>query len=250
MNKRERFLCLLRSQKPVLGMLHLKGGTDADVLRLAIPEAECLLENGVDALLVENYFGTPAQVEQVLRYIKRHMPDALCGVNVLNDNALGFALARGYDLDFIQLDSVSGHLPPDREPELDAFLARERAACSSCVLGGVRFKYQPYLSGRPLEEDLRAGMRRCDAVVVTGDATGKETDLEKIRTFRRVLGDFPLIIGAGMTPDNAQAQLALADGAIVGSYFKDTYRDTGDVCAAHVRLLMAAVQKARGGHAE
>ncbi len=250
MNKRERFLALLKTQKPIIGMLHLKGGTDEQVLALAVREAELLLDNRVDALLVENYFGSPAQVEQVLKYIKLHKSAALCGVNVLHDNALGFALARSYDLDFIQLDSVSGHLPVQDEPAFDECLARARAACSACVLGGVRFKYQPYLSGRTLEEDLRAGMRRCDAVVVTGDATGQETDLEKIRAFRRVLGAFPLIIGAGMTPENALAQLALADGAIVGSYFKDTHKDTGDVCAEHVRIFMAAVQKARGEHVE
>ena len=74
---------------------------------------------------------------------------------------------------------------------------------------------------RSLEEDLKLGMERCDAIVVTGAGTGINTDLEKIKTFRSILGDFPLIVGAGMTADTAQEQLAYSDGAIVGSYFKE-----------------------------
>ena len=45
-------------------------------------------------------------------------------------------------------------------------------------------------------------MTRCDAIVVTQDATGQETPMEKINEFRKIIGDFPLVIGAGMTADN------------------------------------------------
>ena len=58
--------------------------------------------------------------------------------------------------------------------------------------------------------------------MVTGEGTGISTDLEKIKTFRTILGDFPLIVGAGMTADTAQEQLTYSDGAIVGSYFKES----------------------------
>ena len=87
------------------------------------------------------------------------------------------------------------------------------------------------------------GMQRCDAIVVTGDATGQETDENKIREFKAIIGDFPLIIGAGITLDNCQDQLALGAGAVVGSYFKDTYKDTGNVCAEHVSQLMKKVKQ-------
>lgn len=64
-------------------------------------------------------------------------------------------------------------------------------------------------------------MERCDAIVATGEGTGISTDLEKIKTYRAILGDFPLIVGAGMTAETAREQLSFADGAIVGSYFKE-----------------------------
>lgn len=229
------------TEKPIIGMLHLKGETDSEIISLADKEIKILLENHADCVLVENYFGTPDQAEMVLEYVSKTYPDICYGINLLHNDQLGFELAKKYRAKFIQLDSVSGHLAPDEDEKFQEFITKARKECDAFVLGGVRFKYQPYKSGRRLDEDLAVGMKRCDAIVVTGDATGRETDLEKIRIFRDIIGDFPLFVGAGLTPRSVEEQLSIADGAIVGSYFKDTYKDTGDICAGHVREFMDEV---------
>ena len=43
-----------------------------------------------------------------------------------------------------------------------------------------------------------------------------------------------------MTPDNCEKQLHVGDAAIVGSYFKDTYKDHGEVDAQHVKQMISA----------
>ena len=88
-------------------------------------------------------------------------------------------------------------------------------------------------------------MQRCDAICVTGEGTGKETDLEKIRLFRKNIKDFPLLVCAGLTPANCKSKLEIADGGVVGSYFKDTYKDDGDMCQQHVVDFMRVVSKLR-----
>ena len=113
------------------------------------------------------------------------------------------------------------------------------------LIGGVRFKYQPLLSENSLEEDLKIAMRRCDAIAVTENATGQETSMEKIQAFRAGVGDFPLVIAAGMTKENAAKQLKIGDMAIVGSYFKDNYKDIGDVSKEHVTEFMRIVKQIR-----
>lgn len=233
------------TDKPIIGMLHLKGDSDKEILETVRKELETLLENGADCVLVENYFGSAQQAEMALKYVSETYPDICYGINLLHDDALGFKLAEKYRAKFIQLDSVSGHLSPEEDEEFGDFIEKVRKSCNAFVLGGVRFKYQPYRSGRRLDEDLAVGMKRCDAIVVTGDATGQETDLSKIRTFRNLIGEFPLFVGAGMTPGNAEEQLEYADGAIVGSYFKDTYKDTGDICGNHVKEFMDEVKEVR-----
>ncbi len=71
--------------------------------------------------------------------------------------------------------------------------------------------------------------------------------MEKIRSFRAGIGDFPLVIAAGMTKENAAKQLEIGDMAIVGSYFKDNYKDIGDVSKEHVAEFMGMIKKIREG---
>ncbi len=238
------------TEKPIIGMLHLKGESDKEILDITEKELKILLENGVDCVLVENYFGSPQQAEMVLKYVSETYPDICYGINLLHDDALGFQLAEKYRAKFIQLDSVAGHLSPEDDEKFGAFMDEMRKNSRVFVLGGVRFKYQPYKSGRRLDEDLAIGMKRCDAIVVTGDATGQETDLSKICTFRNMIGEFPLFVGAGMTSENVEEQMGIADGAIVGSYFKDTYKDTGNICADHVKKFMDEVKAVRRNFSE
>lgn len=238
------------TQKPIIGMLHLKGDNDKEIIDIADKELHLLLENGADGVLVENYFGNSRQAEMVLKYVSETYPDICYGINLLHDDELGFELAGKYHAKFIQLDSVSGHLSPEEDEKFEQFINTVRKKTASFVLGGVRFKYQPYKSGRRLDEDLAIGMKRCDAIVVTGDATGQETNLSKISNFRNIIGEFPLFVGAGMTPENVADQLNIADGAIVGSYFKDTYKDTGNICGEHVLKFMNEVKEVRNNSFE
>lgn len=240
-------------KKPVFGMLHLQGGSEREMLGTALDETRVMAAAGVDAVVIENYFGCPEYVEAALDYFNRHDQGVMYGVNLLEDDAGSFRLACRYNAAFLQLDSVAGHLEPQDDLAFGEFVADSRSLFTGFVMGGVRFKYQPYRSGRSLEEDIAIGMARCDALTITGDATGQETPLDKVRAFRRIAGDFPLIIGAGLTPENCEGQLAETDGAIVGSYFKDTFEARGKVSAAHVARLMEAVRACRrngggGGH--
>lgn len=229
-------------EKPIMGMLHLTGCGRKDVLENAKREIAVLYRNGVDAVLVENYFGDWIDVENALKLLQQDYPHKVYGVNMLGFPDMAFDLARKYGAKFVQIDSVCGHLEPNYEPPFVQELNAMRGDGDIFLLGGVRFKYQPYRSGRSLEEDLKLGMERCDAVVVTGAGTGIQTDLEKIKTYRSILGDFPLVVGAGMTAETARQQLAFSDGAIVGSYFKEYGEAEYPVEEQRVITFMQAVK--------
>lgn len=209
------------AEKPIIGMLHLSGYGREKILENARREIEIMYRNGVNAVLVENYFGDRVDVENALKYLQTEYPDRVYGVNMLGLPEMAFDLARKYGAKFVQMDSVCGHLEPNYEKPFLKKLEVMRGNGDIFLLGGVRFKYQPVRSGRSLEEDLKLGMERCDAIVVTGEGTGISTELKKIKTFRSVLGDFPLIVGAGITEKTVAEQLSVADGGIVGSYFKE-----------------------------
>lgn len=225
-------------------MLHLTGSDKDSIFAQAKTEIEQMYTAGVDAVLVENYLGKPDDMERALEWLQNQYPDYTYGVNVLGDDYRAFRMAKKYHASFIQIDSVCGHLPPKADAEYAEELAGLRDD-SIFLMGGVRFKYHPVLSRRSLDEDLMLGIQRCDGIVVTGEGTGISTETAKIRLFREIICDYPLIVGAGMTLKNCKEQLSVADGAIVGSYFKENGRAVCPVDPERVRKFMHQVKELR-----
>ena len=232
-----KFTELFRGQKPLIGMIHTDGTDEDTTLELAKKEIDIFLKYGVYPL-IENYFGWPKDCEAVLAWMHAVHPDAIYGVNILGDYGEAFRLARKYGARFVQIDSVCGHLVPKDDMLFADKLAQIRQEVNVVLLGGVFFKYQPVRSGRTLKEDLLIGMERCDAIVCTGEGTGISTPIKKIEGFKEVVNDFPVIVGAGVSLDTIEEAFRLADGAIVGSWFKDEHVDTGHVNEDYVRQMV------------
>lgn len=210
---------VFNGMKPVIGMIHTNSYSKLSMLELAKKEIEIYLRYGVIPL-IENYLGSDEDCADVLRWMHDVHPDVIYGVNILGDEQWAFELAQKYGAKFIQIDSVCGHMNPEHEPFYIQKLNENREKYDVVVLGGVRFKYQSVSSGRTTEEDLILGKDRCDAIVCTGSGTGIETPLDKIEQFKATVGDFPVIVGAGVTLETAKATMDKSDGMIVGSWFK------------------------------
>lgn len=232
-----QFTDVFKDQKIMLGMLHLSG---ADRVReFALEEAKILAGEGFDGVIVENYFGTVFDVASVVSDLRDADLGIKIGVNVLGNDDIAFSLAQAYQLDFIQMDSVAGHLKPHADAAFEKVLSGRRSRTGAALLGGVRFKYQPVASGRSEAEDVRIGAERCDAIVVTSEGTGIETSTEKTERFRDAApAGFPLIVGAGLTARNLAPQMANARGGIVGSWLKDGHVDAGVMSPQNVRAFM------------
>lgn len=231
-----KFETLFKGKKPLIGMIHTGCMLGKDMLETAKREIEIYLKYDIYPL-IENYFGSAVDCEKVLAWLQEYHPKAIYGVNILGDAEGAFLLAKTYGAKFIQIDSVCGHLEPERDEEYVKELESLRMIHDVVLLGGVRFKYQPVHSGRSLEEDLRLGMERCDAIVCTGEGTGLSTPFKKIERFKEVLNDFPVIVGAGVTLDTIEETFRLSDGAIVGSWFKEGHVDIGNVNEDYVKLM-------------
>mgnify|MGYP003752265467 CR=1 FL=1 len=206
---------LFGAQKPVIGMIHLAHRCEGDMVGDALKEMQIYEDEGVSGAIVEDYpyfvngrhcRASPKEICNVMSAINEADFDVVVGVNCLQNPRLSAAVSRSYGGKFVQYDSVQG----------DGF---DLEALGQFVLGGVGFKYQP-VSGNSAEYDLAEGMKRCDAVVTTGDGTGIATPMSRLTEYKDILGDFPLIVGAGVNPDNAYIQSKVVDGAIVGSCFK------------------------------
>lgn len=239
-----QFNDIFHDSKPVIGMIHTNSDSEMSVLEIASQEIEIYLKYGIHPL-IENYFGSEENCEEVLEWLHAVHPEAIYGVNILGDYHWAFELAHKYGAKFIQIDSVCGDLKPEHEPYFVQRLNKHRYIHDLAVLGGVRFKYQPVLSGRSVKEDLTLGMDRCDAIVCTGAGTGIETPIDKVEEFKSNIGDFPVIVGAGVTLSNAVETMNKCDGMIVGSWFKYNHDACNMVNEDFVREFMSVIQSCK-----
>ena len=223
--------------KPIIGMIHLAGKTRDEKVSRALEEITIYQEEGVSGVIIEDYHGSPEDVVETLSQSKDF--NIVRGINVLRDPYSAFELANRFEAKFIQFDSVQ-----TQDLNLEFYQAQREKYTNIAVLGGVGFKYVAP-TGNPLEKDLNEGKSRCEAIVTTGSGTGIATPMEKLEEFRRLLGDFPLIVGAGVNIDNAYEQLRITDGAIVGSYFKPQGNTQLPIDRRKVKDLMEVVRRIR-----
>jgi len=87
--------------------------------------------------------------------------------------------------------------------------------------GGVAFKYQRPV--RDLANAARNAAPFLDVVTTSGPGTGKAAAPEKIRTMKQAIGDKPLAIASGVTPENVPDYLPWADCFLVATGISYTF---------------------------
>jgi len=162
------------------------------------------------------------------------------GVNVLRNDALSaLAIAAATDAAFIRVNIHTGAAVTDQGIiEGDAYATlRKRAALAPrvAIFADHLVKHATPL-GETSPKDLRLrGL--ADGIIVTGSETGAAADPSHLRQLRTLV-DAPLLVGSGLTTENAD-QFADADGAIVGTSIK-----TGDrVDVAKVEAVVRAFKR-------
>ena len=230
---------IFNNSKPIIGMIHLAGDTQKEKVSRALEELELYEQEGVDGAIIEDYCGYAEDIEPVLKASQGKFPKLIRGVNCLTDPYSSFKLAKDYGVKFIQFDNIQ-----TRALNIELYSSLREKFPEIAVLGGVGFKYTQ-ATGNPLEQDLKEANSRCEAIVTTGKGTGIETPIEKLIQFKELLKDFSLIVGAGVNGDNAYEQLKIADGAIIGSHFKEYSLAGYPVDKDRVREIMDIAKRVR-----
>lgn len=229
---------------PLIAMIHLFGDNP---VKQALDEIAIYEEEGVNAIIVENYsHKSDDYVVPTLEAISKTESKMVLGINILpNEFDQSFILANRYDAGFIQLDHVAGLYSYGGSLPFNSYAAFKEKFNDVVVLGGVWPKYYVPIGRSNLTKDLTSAIKRAEAIVVTGNATGMPTPISKIKSFKEVCKNHPLIIGAGITSKNGYDSLLLSDGAIVGSSLKKGGVDSGNVDRYRVRDLVQLFEQVR-----
>ncbi|MEJ6389309.1 BtpA/SgcQ family protein [Gymnodinialimonas ulvae] len=160
----------------------------------------------------------------ILKEVRAARPDLWLGVNFLDQPGniafpiLGQLAREGCRIDAYWADDARIDERKDRQATADEIeQIRKDSGWTGVYLGGVAFKKQ-----RPVAEDQYARSARLsvpylDVVCTSGIATGHEADLSKIETFREAIGDAPLALASGITPENAASYRGLVNCFLVAT---------------------------------
>jgi membrane complex biogenesis BtpA family protein len=115
------------------------------------------------------------------------------------------------------------------------------------IFADVGVKHAAPLADRGLAIETRDLAERglVDAIIVSGEMTGQETNPSDVEVVRQHT-ELPLLIGSGVTPENIHRLYDKADGFIVGSYFKKDGKGDNFVEARRVKRFMERIRKLAG----
>jgi membrane complex biogenesis BtpA family protein len=245
--------------RPLPGSPRWRGRLD-EVIKLAVADALAYERGGAHAVFIENFGDVPFARTNVGPETIAAMAAAGCavrtavklpiGFNVLrNDTCAALALCTACGGTFIRVNVHCGTMLTDQGLiEGDAYHTvryREAICPGAQILADVHVKHAVPLGDSPIEEAARDTVERglADALIVSGVGTGQAADMEDVQRVRHACPKTKLLLGSGVTVDNARDYLRLADGVIVGTSLKQNGKLANPVDPKRVAALVRALPK-------
>lgn len=232
-----KFLAAMIAVLPLPGA-PLYDGDDQRVIDQALSDLDHYKNAGVDSVLLENDYDLPyiqppldaKGIDLMTRIASevRKQFDGPVGIQMLeaaNITSLEIAAAAG--LDYIRVEAfVFAHVGGSGVINGSAGkILRRRKDLNAehiKVFADVKKKHGSHSLTIDLDikdEVMQAEFFMADGVIVTSQFTGINPDKDDLIKAKSVT-KLPVLIGSGMTPENIQDYLPLADGFIVGSCFR------------------------------
>lgn len=234
------------TRKPIIGMAHLAplpgsprhdGMSMQEITDLALSDARLMNQAGVDGAIVENfgdvmfYKRVPAETIAAMTYVSaaiaREVPGLVLGICVLQSDAIaGMAIANTIGAKFIRVPYYTETYVVDAGlmDSIAAETLRYRKFLNADVkiFADVHIKHGYPLSQRPISQSALDAEHRglADAILVTGIATGAQTDVSDVKEVKEAVHATPVLVASGVDEKNLPLYQDTADGAILGTHIK------------------------------
>ncbi len=262
---------LFGTERPIIAMCHLRAlpgdpgydpasGVDG-VLEHARRDLVALQDGGVDAVMFSNEASLPyltkvdtITVATMARIIGELRTDIRVpfGVNVLWDPMASIDLAVATGGSFVR-EIFTGAYASDFgvwDTACGAVVRHQHAVHGSHVrlLFNIVPEAAAYMAQRDVADIARSTVfnARPDALCVSGLTAGSSTSVDALRKVKAAVPGTVVLANTGVRLENVEEQLAVADGAVVGSTFKVGGDTWNPVDPARVAAFMTRVREIRG----
>lgn len=260
---------VIGTEKAIIAMCHLDplpgdpyfgDSTMEQVVENARRDLIALQNGGVDAVMFSNEFSLPyltnvdtVTVAAMARIIGELMSDIRIpfGVNVLWDPEKSLDLAAATGAKFVR-EIFTGVYASDFgvwNTNVGRTIRHQHAIGASDVklLFNIVPEAAKYLADRDVASIAKSTVfnNRPDALCVSGLTAGAMTDTQTLKRVKDTVPDTVVFANTGVRYENVEQQLAVADGAVVGTTFKIDGVFENHVDEARVRRFMDKVRAFR-----
>ncbi|MDY4610686.1 MAG: BtpA/SgcQ family protein [Sphaerochaetaceae bacterium] len=261
---------VIGTEKVIIAMCHLQampGDPRYDkekgmewVVEKAKADVLALQEGGIDAIMFSNEYSLPyltkvktetvASMARVIGELKGIL-NVPFGVNCLWDPTASLDLAVATGAKFIR-EIFTGVYASDFglwNTNCGEVIRHQHAISAEDVklLFNIVPEAAAYLGDRTIESIAKTTVFNCkpDALCVSGATAGVALDPEILRRAKATAGDTLIFANTGCKPDTIESLLNIADGAVVGTYFKFEGKFENAVDKERVKKFMSIVKELR-----
>ena len=229
----------------IYGVIHLKGlpGSTSNIfsidkiVKLAQNDIDTLTAGGIDGLIIENFGDAPFVKDNLSKRSLVSFATVVSnldidkkldvGINVLrNDGISALSIAEATDADFVRINVLNNIMYTDQGiiegKSYDISQFRNTLSKEIKVFADVFVKHATPPYGAKIENHTKELLERAgaDVVIVSGDGTGEETNIEDLQRIRDIVPLGKLAIGSGLNKGNIKKYVGISDIGIIGTDFK------------------------------
>ncbi len=266
---------IFEKEKPIIGMVHLRPLPGSPlynpsemgmnkIIETAITEANILQDAGVDGLQIENIWDYPYQkgdeiskatlaslavaVNEVAKNVNIpvgvncHMNGApesmVCAVAANARWIRVFEWCNSFISQVGFVDSVAAQTARLRH-NLEA--DHIQVLCDVNVKHGSHYIiHDRSVAEQAMDVEAEGG----DAIIVTGFDTGMPPTPKRVLEAKKAV-KLPILLGSGVSIENAKELMSIADGAIIGSWFKEGNNWKNPVSFERTKSFMQEIENLR-----
>jgi membrane complex biogenesis BtpA family protein len=257
-------------EKPVIGMCHMQampGDPKFDAAKgldwiydQARADMLALQDGGIDAIMFSNEFSLPyltkvetitvASMAAIIGELKNEIKIPY-GVNVLWDPGASLDLAMATGAQFVR-EIFTGVYASDFglwNTNVGEVVRHQHRIGAEHVrlLFNIVPESAVYLGDRQIGDIARSTVfnNQPDALCVSGLTAGAEASVQTLQLVKQAVPDTPVFANTGVRLDNVTEQLQVADGAVIGTAFKQEGNTWNPIEIERVKVIMEMVKGLR-----
>ena len=205
----------------VYGVVHLQSlpGSPSnrisldEIIDLAQEDVNNLIFGGVDGIIIENFGDTPFVIDDISKRTLASFTTVVENLSIERDIKVGINVLN--NTMFTDQGIIEG-----KSHEINQFKSTLNNVVE--IYADVFVKHAVPAPGSKIENHAKELIDRAgaDVVIVTGDGTGHEINMDDLEKVRNIVPEGKLAIGSGVNATNVGAYQDLADILIVGTSFK------------------------------